>query len=368
MSVTGLPVPQAGGGPVPQAAGGPVLQAGDGPVPQAVGGEPDRAAGALWGLAYGDAMGMPTQTWSRAHIARVHGAVEDLTAARPDQPVAHGMPAGSVTDDTEQALLVGRLLVAGGGHVAPRVLADALVAWEADMRRRNADDLLGPSSRRAIEAILAGVPPEESGRSGHTNGAAMRIAPVGIAVPARPVEDLVDRVREVSAPTHDTGVALAGAAMVAALVSSGVAGAQWSDSLAVALAAGRRAERCGQWWDAPSVPARTEHFLAPARRLDDDAFADLVVEVVGTSVLTQESVVAAVLIADRHREDLPGAARLAASLGGDTDTMGAIACACVGAHLGVEAVPAHARSLIARVSRIDPGGLVRPLLALRGQA
>ena len=92
------------------------------------------------------------------------------------------MPAGTVTDDTEQAVLLARLLVKGHGTIDPHELAAALTEWERDMAERGSLDLLGPSTKRAVAAILAGVPPEEAGAAGTTNGAAMRIAPVGIAV------------------------------------------------------------------------------------------------------------------------------------------------------------------------------------------
>ncbi len=148
--------------------------------------ETDRARGALYGLAIGDALGMPTQLLSRPQItARWGPLLTGFEPAPPGHPVAAGMPAGAVTDDTEQAVLLGRLLARG--PVDPRELADALVAWEADMKARGSLDLLGPSTRRAIGAVLAGTPPEEAGASGDTNGAAMRIAPVGLrSRPARP--------------------------------------------------------------------------------------------------------------------------------------------------------------------------------------
>src|SRR5205085_8733479 len=97
-------------------------------------------------------------------------------------PIAAGRSAGAVTDDTEQAVLLARLLVKGRGTIGSRVLAAALTEWERAMAERGSLDLLGPSTKRAVAAILAGVPPEEAGAAGTTNGAAMRIAPVGIAV------------------------------------------------------------------------------------------------------------------------------------------------------------------------------------------
>src|ERR1700722_16454682 len=106
------------------------------------------------------------------------------------------MPAGAVTDDTEQAVLLGRLLIDGDGRVDPGELAAALLGWERGMAARGSPDLLGPSTKRALLAVQAGVPPTETGRYGDTNGAAMRIAPVGIATAADPLPVLVDRVQQ----------------------------------------------------------------------------------------------------------------------------------------------------------------------------
>lgn len=328
-------------------------------------GQVDRARGALWGLALGDALGMPTQTLTREQIRVTYGRIDSLRDATADQPVSHGMPAGSVTDDTEQALLLGDLLVEGHGRVPPGRLAAALVAWERDMRTRNADDLLGPSTRRAIDAILAGADPRTSGRHGNTNGAAMRIAPVGIAWPPGPSGDLVAAVHAVSLPTHDTPVALAGAAAIAAAVSSGVEGRALTESIGAALDAARQAEHLGAPAATPSLPDRLEWALARGPGLPDPQFEDFVADEVGTSVRSEESVVAALVISDRFGDDLWGALCLAARLGDDTDTMGAMCGAVLGAHTGVAGIPQGPREQVAVVSGLDVDALVDGLLALR---
>ncbi len=77
----------------------------------------ERARGALWGLAIGDALGMPAQLLSRAEVVRRWGPLlAGFEAPDGDHPVAAGVAAGTVTDDTEQALLVGELLVQGGSR------------------------------------------------------------------------------------------------------------------------------------------------------------------------------------------------------------------------------------------------------------
>src|SRR5438132_232425 len=143
----------------------------------------ERALGALYGLAIGDALGMPTQLLSPQELDRRFGAITWFQPAPDNHPIAAGLPAGHITDDTEQALLIARLLVDGRGRIDPLTLANALADWERDMVRRGSLDLLGPSTQRAISAVAAGISVEEAGRFGDTNGAAMRVTPVGIARP-----------------------------------------------------------------------------------------------------------------------------------------------------------------------------------------
>ena len=148
------------------------------------GGPQDRAAGALYGLAIGDALGMPTESLPRSQIEARYGPLVDGFRAAPEgHPLAAGLPAGTVTDDTEQAVLLAGQIIAGHGRVDGAALARELLAWEESMRARGSASLLGPSTRRALAALQAGASPEEAGRHGTTNGAAMRIAPAGLAVP-----------------------------------------------------------------------------------------------------------------------------------------------------------------------------------------
>jgi len=205
-----------------------------------------RALGALCGLALGDALGMPTQSLPRAEIVARYGAVVGGFHPGPDgHPLAAGLPAGSVTDDTEQALLLAQLVVAGHGDVDAAALARDLLAWEESMRARGSLDLLGPSTRQALAALAAGAGVAEAGRHGVTNGAAMRVAPVGIATSSLDPRLLEDRVVAASRLTHNTGVALAGAAAVAMAVSAGIDGDPVPVATARAVAAAASAASRG---------------------------------------------------------------------------------------------------------------------------
>jgi ADP-ribosylglycohydrolase len=319
--------------------------------------------GALAGLALGDALGMPTESMSPEQIAARYGPITALHDAAPDRPIAPGMPAGSVTDDTEQALLLARLLIDGGGHVDPLAFAAALERWEADMVRRGSAGLLGPSTKRALARLRAGEPPEEAGRDGNTNGAAMRVAPVGIAV--SDPDALLDAVVAASRVTHGTSIGIAGAAAVAAAVSAGVAGADLSEALDAAERAAAAGARRARWTAGGDVATRIRWARALVRGLDDDALVAALTDLIGTAVEAQESVVAALALAQARGDDPMGALSIAASAGGDTDTVAAMCGAVLGAQHGVAGLPADLLEVVTRVNGLDLGPLVDGLLALR---
>jgi ADP-ribosylglycohydrolase len=224
------------------------------------------------------------------------------------------------------------------------------------MRERGSVGLLGPSTKRALAALAAGAEPAEAGRSGTTNGAAMRIAPVGIAMPVG--DGLIDRVVEASLVTHGTGVALAGAAAVAAAVSAGIDGATVRETFDVAADAAERAAERGRWVAAADVAARIRWATKLVRGEREPV--ETIGMLVGTGLATQESVPAAFAVLALAGDDPWLACKLGASVGGDCDTIAAMAGAVAGACCGVDALPVRAN-----VEHLDLDGLADALLALR---
>lgn len=323
----------------------------------------DRALGSLVGLALGDALGMPTQSFSREEIRERYGRIEGLVDAAPDQPIAPGMQAGAVTDDTDQALIVADLVIAGEGTVDAHAFAEALSGWERVMRERGSLDLLGPSTNAALQRLQAGTPVEETGRSGSTNGAAMRIGPVGIA--HRPGPALLDAVVAASRVTHNTGLGMSAAAAIAAAVSAAVDGVETTGALEYALTAARAGRSRGAWIAGADIAARFEATRDHARRLAPVELEQYLTDVVGTSVQSQESVVAALLIVEGGAAAPFDALCTAASVGGDTDTIAAMAGAILGAVHGVRAFPAEAVNQVLDVNDLDLALVARQLLAVR---
>ena len=332
-----------------------------------------RAYGALAGLALGDALGMPTQAMSPEQIRSTYGRITGLVDADASQPYAPGMPAGSVTDDTEQALLVASLLVRGHGSASGRVALDAgefahaLLDWEDSMIRRGSLDLLGPSTKAALERVRAGEDPLSVGSEGTTNGAAMRVTPIGIAMSTADPEAFADAVWSSCQVTHATRQGFQSAALVAAAVSLGIDSARSTDPdlrslLWKALTFVDSLPERGTWTPDPDVVAATCRAMQLVANPASSSL-ECLVEQVGTSVASAQAIpMAFALLA---RDPSPQALLDAANIGGDTDTIGAIAGAILGAVLGFEVFVGRGLAQVELASHLDLPSAALELLELR---
>lgn len=325
-----------------------------------------RAYGALAGLALGDALGMPTQAMSPQQIQTVYGHVTGLVDGDKSQPYAPGMAAGSVTDDTEQALLIASLLLKGHGsglNLDASEFSHALLAWEDSMIERGSLDLLGPSTKAALERVRAGENPLRVGGEGTTNGAAMRVTPIGIAASTSDRQLFADAVWSSCQVTHATRQGFQSAALVAAAVSLGIdaGAADVTDLLWKAVAFVRSLPERGAWSPEPDVVAATHRALKLAAQ--PASSLEWLAGQIGTSVASAQAIpMAFALLA---RDPSPCALLQAANLGGDTDTIGAIAGAILGASLGVEVFDAYGLAQVEQVSQLDLPSVATDLLALR---
>ena len=332
-----------------------------------------RAYGALAGLALGDALGMPTQAMSPEQIRAVYGRITGLVDGDASQPYAPGMPAGSVTDDTEQALLVASLLVRGRGSSSGRVALDAgefahaLQAWEDSMIERGSLDLLGPSTKAALERVRAGEDPLSVGGAGTTNGAAMRVTPIGIAISTADPEAFADAVWSSCQVTHATRQGFQSAALVAAAVSMGIdtprsAASDMTALLWKAVTYVDSLPERGAWTPDPDVVAATRRAMQLVANPASSSL-ECLVEQVGTSVASAQAIpMAFALLA---RDPSPQALLDAANIGGDTDTIGAIAGAILGAALGFEVFVGRGLAQVELASHLDLPSVALELLELR---
>ena len=333
-----------------------------------------RAYGALAGLALGDALGMPTQAMSPEQIRAVYGRITGLVDGDASQPYAPGMPAGSTTDDTYQALALASFLGRGEGSSAGGVtlelggFACELLNWEEWMKAQGSLDLLGPSSKAALERVRLGEDPLRVRGMGTTNGAAMRVTPIGIAVSTEDPEVFADSVWSTCQLTHATHQGFQSAALVAAAVSMGI---DWdapspSDMMTLlwkTLTYVDSLPERGAWTPDPDVIAATRRAMQLAVNPASSSLERLV-EQVGTSVASAHAIpMAFALLA---RDPSPQALLDAANIGGDTDTIGAIAGAILGSLLGVEAFDAAMLTQVESVSGLHLTEAATAMLVLRG--
>jgi ADP-ribosylglycohydrolase len=317
----------------------------------------DRARGVLLGVACGDAFGMPNSflerpTWRTA-----------MEPGPADSPYHAGYPAGRITDDTEQSLALTDSLRKSGRHLDPSIAAKDLLAW---FERVGGESSLavGPSTKRAMTALLAGQPLDAVGATGVTNGAPMRIAPIGVWAALTSIDEtsLIDEVAAACLPTHNTSVAIAGAAAIALGVFAGVHGATWDEAVAAACQAADLGATKGHWVYAPSISQRIRWACETVLDATNDRHAvEIISQLIGTGEPVSESVPAAFAAAAYAHGDPQLAITISGNLTGDTDTVAAMAGALCGAQQGAGAFPREWIDLVTSVNDLDFDAWVQDL-------
>lgn len=314
-----------------------------------------RASGALFGLAYGDAAGAPTEFMSMKEITRRYG-----------REGPRDIGTGRVTDDTQMTLAVAAAL-AGSAPLTPDRFADGLRATYVDWWR-SPDNNRAPGNTclRACGALAAsggekrGVRPWQTatviGSKGC--GANMRVAPVGL------VSELTDDQRAGAAQlqaglTHGHPTGLAASELTAFAVwwlrSGALAPADLPAALrerAVAQRSVYRAEWLGDLWRRARDPdpvgfiARGwDDCLAVLDRLDaaladPDPDGDPCVRT-GAAWIAEEALATSVYCFLLFPDDPVAAIARAAASSGDSDSIACLTGAYAGAYHGLAAWPAQ---------------------------
>jgi ADP-ribosylglycohydrolase len=300
--------------------------------------------GCLYGVAVGDAMGTAAYLVRTESVAKL-GRITGFLAPDAEHPIHRGFRRGQVTDDTEQTIALAEAIIADG-DVTVGGVARALVRWY-DAVGGDEARWVGPSTRRALQAIKAGADPHTTGDYGTTNGAAMRVAPAGCIHPGD-IPAAVAAAARACQPTHYTAVAVSCAAAVAAAIAAALMpGATMSGVIDAACEGAEQGSRFGHGEFLPNVARRIRWAVSIGTSgRDEDAILDDLYDLVGVSLAIHETVPAAFALLAMAGGDPWRTALLAANLAGDADTTGAIAGGIAGALHGVGAIPADAIALI----------------------
>jgi poly(ADP-ribose) glycohydrolase ARH3 len=296
--------------------------------------QPDHFTGCLLGLALGDALGAPFEGLPADTIYRDYGG--GLNAAtQPPLDTLH------YTDDTEMTLGVAQTLVAHG-RIDPDDLMDRFSAnfnpargYGPGTREILVTRATGGDWRRLVETQFPG------GSLG--NGAAMRVAPVGLLFHAD-LDRLTAEAEASARVTHVHPIGVDSAVLMATAVALAVrmaGGFDYADFIQQLLSRAKTEEF--QW------QLRTASRLSP-----DDSWN------FGSSLPAHRSVTSAILCFAFAPTSFHHAVGRAISMGDDTDTLAAIAGALVGAHVGIAGLPSD------QIGRVEDGERGRTFLAELG--
>jgi ADP-ribosylglycohydrolase len=314
----------------------------------------ERVRGSMFGLAYGDALGAPTEFLSYAEIVRRHELPGPMDLV--------GTPA-LVTDDTQMGLAVAHAVLdarVDSGALTPdsferRVSKRFLTWWDSPDNTRAP----GHTCMSACEELAKGLPWIEATRRGSKGcGANMRVTPLALI-------DWIDEATRCgaaqlqSAITHGHPTALAASDLTTAAVyalRAKVAIADLPGYLREHAQTQREVYR-GDWlgdelWRGPfgtspqefaargwdeclGVLDRLDRAVAEGDRRSDPC------QVTGAGWIAEEALATAVLCVVLYADDPRSALARAAATSGDSDSIAALAGAMLGAAHGMDGWPAE---------------------------
>ncbi|MFF4265472.1 ADP-ribosylglycohydrolase family protein [Streptomyces virginiae] len=338
----------------------------------------DRARGALVGAAVGDALGGPVEGWApdqivERHGGRVHGIVgpwhEDWRTARPIAPYHKGD--GHVTDDTLMTHALVRVYEAVRDHLDAYAVAEHLVPdlmtnprWipELEAEALPLQRIFLAEKWIVTRLHYAHVDPREAGSGNIVNcGAAMYMAPVGIANAGNPAGAYAEALDVAGAHQSSYGREAAGvfaAAVAAACVPAATAASVVDTALSLAKDGTRDAiaavrEVASRHRDFESALAPLRAAVAPYDSVGPDYRAPSLDARRPSRLHAIEELPIALgmlLVADGRYET---AVLGAVNYGRDCDSIATMAGAIAGALGGEAVVPAAWAKQVAEASRLD---------------
>lgn len=292
----------------------------------------ERFVGCLLGLAVGDALGGKFEAQSADAIRARFPTIDSLIAYTQEEIW--------YTDDTQMAIGVGEALVQNG-EIQEDALCRAFVANYVPSRG------YGRGARAILEAMEEGrdyrqVAEQYFPGGSYGNGAAMRVAPIGLLFRDQRVR-LWEQARLSALPTHLHPLGIEGAQLLA---------------LAVALCSRITRFDHAAFFSELLAACTTLEYRA---KLEAAANIQLPTDLagLGNRIEALHSVPTAIASFALSPESFEQTISNVIFLGGDTDTLAAMAGALSGAYLGVERLPTRLVGLLE--SSLKGGGYLQQL-------
>jgi len=273
--------------------------------------------GGMIGSAIGDAIGEIAFYYSQKDL--LSGAIKQETELR-------------YTDDTAMAIGLAESLIEQDGTIDQQKLGET---FRRNFQREPWRGYgMGPPAVFSMAKELNINYSEAArrlfgGQGSFGNGAAMRIAPVGLFFFQD--QDLYDRVCASSMVTHTHPLGIDGAAIQARAISFAASLDPGEDFPGDAFLKGLK--------DFARTPEMRDKLTLLENLIKGNAAPDTATRKLGQTVAAHESVPFAVYSFVRNPKSFEECLYCAVLNGGDRDTLGAMACAISGAFLGVDRIP-----------------------------
>ncbi len=278
----------------------------------------DKFRGALIGVAVGDGLG--------AHFEGHHGPVPRQEIAKIERDSATLRH----TDDTAMTIALAESLLHVGGLDQDHLAAVFARHWEREPTRG-----YGAGTAYLLARVAAGEhwkhvsETQFGGQGSYGNGAAMRVAPAALHAGGNPARS-AELARGSAQVTHTHPLGIDAAAVQAAAVAT-----------ALTQPAAKPVDPIGflsAIWASAKEPVLVEQLERVGTFIDRGTAEEIATDI-GTGIEAHQAVPAAICAFLRHHDLFGETIRFAISLGGDTDTIAAMAGAIAGACLGERAIP-----------------------------
>ncbi len=300
-------------------------------------------AGCLLGGLLGDVIGAVVEGESPKYIRKAYATLDAmLQQEQVPEILGQFWVVGRYTDDTQMTLSVCEWLLA-----CPQLDG-------ADLMNRFAHNFhparrYGSGAAQVLQAYA-----ERGGdwrdyatlmfpEGSYGNGAAMRVAPIGCRFSRDPAA-LICAARTSARTTHAHRLAKQGAVLQAAAVATALNGTAPESFL----------PQLGRWLERLEREELVDEYRGAlhtvGRALEEGWPEPQVAEALGNGVAALESVPLALYCFLRHADSFEAVLHSAIYMGGDTDTVAAMAGSLAGARLGLEALP---RRWLARVREVE---------------
>jgi poly(ADP-ribose) glycohydrolase ARH3 len=301
----------------------------------------DKFEGALLGAMVGDALGAPVEGTDGRQLRALLDRLPRMPAPERELNVAlFGLITGNAvmpgtaryTDDTQMTIGVAESLHAVGD------------LDEADIARRFVANFqghrgYGPGAYSVLMALRGGARWHDpaarlfGGVGSFGNGAAMRVAPIGLFFHTTDAATLREAAERSSVITHTHTLGKEGAVMQAAAVAAAVRSEPdqpFDPELFLTMVSAHLRDDLDEYLEACDVIRRL---------LPGSPEVGEVGDALGSGIEAHRSVPAALYSFLAHHDSFAEAVRFAVCLGDDTDTVGAMCGAIVGAYRGASAIP-----------------------------